>query len=804
MMKKVLIMINSIMIEVMVLSACAKSTPTVNQLPTVTQVPTALIPTPTQGLGIGSTQISPKDGMTMVYVSAGEFLMGSPQGVGQVNEHPQQTINLDAYWIDQTEVTNAMFLAFINDTNYQTQAEKDGQSEIDGVGKVVMLKGVDWKHPQGPSSSLVGFENYPVEHITLFDAAAYCSWAGRNLPTETQWEKAARGTNGQTYPWGNTPPTGNIANIMDINYITDNSDKSINDSFKFTAPVGSYPDGKSPYGALDMAGNVFEWAVDGMDTSYSENWPSDNHAVLRGGSYANNAEGIRTAFRVPITPLLTGPAIGFRCALPLSPTKVNMPPSKTISTPAITPEITKTSDLPVINGTNMPCPLTTITADNADDLTHLASFQYKDIVNGIQNLAFTPSDTIDVISNSDRLVRLLALDGTISKTIGPLPAHEGLTYKLLKVSKDGTHLVVAESYFNPPVMYYPYHFQTAIYMRNLEDETDQQDAFLSAGIPAFTEDLSTLALLHNWEGNTLVEMWRFNEKTHKQFQDITTSGIKNVVISADGSIIATDYGNSIIIWQTKDGKRMNTLKSAGLPWAFSDDGRLLVSQTNKFINIWSIADKTLLQSIPYTGWVNKVTFSPNSQVIAAAIKENVFLWNVSDGKLIKTLTGDYDKQIFTNSVVFSPDGKYIAYDRLQTIEVWGIAKDGLNWSNNPQTPLLTQESDKSRQINIGDFTVMIGDVQLSDIGWNPFGLDSNFALVVNVSEGSGKLDEIKSLAVWFSDDKGTKFKYQASEQGVDINGNQTLNWNVWMSKPANGYLLHFPTGEVFDLTPLLK
>lgn len=281
-----------------------------------------------------STQVSFKDGMVMVYVPAGEFLMGSPEGVGYDYEHPQQTVFLDAYWIDQTEVTNAMFAKFVKETGYITQAEKDGQANIDDIGKFALTEGANWAHPMGPDSNIEGRDQYPVEHISWNDAQAYCEWAGRTLPTESQWEKAARGSDGRSYPWGNTPPNGQDANTNDSNYGSAQSDLSIDDGYQFTAPVGSYPDGASPFGALDMAGNVFEWVKDGSDTAYAVNWTTSDHSVIRGGSYANSEDTVRAALRVEIPATVTDPGIGFRCALPTqSENADSLPPATESPTP---------------------------------------------------------------------------------------------------------------------------------------------------------------------------------------------------------------------------------------------------------------------------------------------------------------------------------------------------------------------------------------------------------------------------------------------------------------------------------------
>jgi formylglycine-generating enzyme required for sulfatase activity len=274
-------------------------------------------------LDIGSTQVSQKDGMTMVYVPAGDFLMGSVTGVGNADEHPQSTQNVAAFWIDQTEVTNAMFALFMNDTNYITDAEITGRSYSFVDDKWKPVEGADWAHPFGPTTNISGFENYPVALVSWKDALAYCEWAGRTLPTEAQWEKAARETNGSIYPWGDSAPTGELVNFADSSSHFSTSDKNINDGYEFSAPVGSFPGGTSVYGALDMAGNVWEWvsslaqgypysATDGRESPI----PIDKR-VLRGGSWFDTPVSLRTAGRYGFDQTYSGLNTGLRCALPI-------------------------------------------------------------------------------------------------------------------------------------------------------------------------------------------------------------------------------------------------------------------------------------------------------------------------------------------------------------------------------------------------------------------------------------------------------------------------------------------------------
>ena len=276
--------------------------------PVITAIPAQTPIEHSPNRGIGSTTVSDKDGMTLVYVPEGEFEMGSQDGLS--DEKPVHTVYLNAYWIDRTEVTNAMFSAFINDTSYQTDADKAGFSWAFNGSKWEKISRANWQHPHGLSSSLSGLEEHPVAHISWNDAQAYCEWAGRRLPTEAEWEKAARGMDGRIYPWGNQVPNASLSNYS----------LNIGD----TTTVGSYADGASPYGALDMAGNVWEWVADWYGRGYynSQNdWtnpvgPSSGvYRMMRGGSWNTHPAAICTFSRFWYYPSNTNIVNGCRCAL---------------------------------------------------------------------------------------------------------------------------------------------------------------------------------------------------------------------------------------------------------------------------------------------------------------------------------------------------------------------------------------------------------------------------------------------------------------------------------------------------------
>lgn len=287
----------------------AAATPT--GVPQATAEPAKIIaPTsidsPPQCISIGQTWTSPMDGMILVCVPAGEFLMG--MGNANFPEVLEHNVLLDAYWIDKTEVTNEQFQRFSLSSGYLTDAEKSGSSKVFDGKAWTQISGASWKQPKGQDSNLSGQVNRPVIHVSWNDAQAYCMWASRKLPTEAQWEKAARGTDALLYPWGNTAPKANMLNF--------------NDNIGSTTEVGAYPQGTSPYGALDMAGNVWEWVMDWYSTNYYASSPTANpsgpssgtYRVSRGGSWHYGAEFVRSGYRLENYPYNSSSDYGFRCS----------------------------------------------------------------------------------------------------------------------------------------------------------------------------------------------------------------------------------------------------------------------------------------------------------------------------------------------------------------------------------------------------------------------------------------------------------------------------------------------------------
>ncbi|MDQ3005524.1 MAG: SUMF1/EgtB/PvdO family nonheme iron enzyme, partial [Chloroflexota bacterium] len=243
-------------------------------------------------------------------------------------------VYLDDFWIDQTEVTNEMFARFVESMGYVTDAETSGSSNDFRTTQIEVIwekvAGLDWNHPHGQNSNISGIEDHPVVHVSWNDANAYCSWAKRRLPTEAEWEKAASWNEiaGEkyVYPWGYNFDATRL-NFCDKNCGFAFADTSLNDDYAETSPVGSFPEGASPYGVLDMAGNVFEWVADWYSPDYYNNSPASNPLgpgsgqirVMRGGAWAINSYYLSSARRWASEPLFQHRALGFRCALGTSP-----------------------------------------------------------------------------------------------------------------------------------------------------------------------------------------------------------------------------------------------------------------------------------------------------------------------------------------------------------------------------------------------------------------------------------------------------------------------------------------------------
>ncbi|NOH04607.1 MAG: SUMF1/EgtB/PvdO family nonheme iron enzyme [Chloroflexi bacterium] len=274
--------------------------------PTATKTPIPSTFTPAPTATPETIRISPNDGMTQVYIPEGRFFMGGMDVYRENDELPPHEVLISAFWMDQVEVTNGMYDLCVQagECRPPSQLRSDNREEYFG-------------NPE--------FQDYPVVYVAWYDANVYCQWAGRHLPTEAEWERAARGGDKRNFPWGDEPP--NEYNSNSLNIVGD------------TTRVGSYAEGASPFGVLDMAGNVWEWVADRYRPDYYGKAPVENPTgpaedevfnnmrVIRGGSFQEDGLALRLANRS----FLDGPdprsqledeafygkslyKIGFRCA----------------------------------------------------------------------------------------------------------------------------------------------------------------------------------------------------------------------------------------------------------------------------------------------------------------------------------------------------------------------------------------------------------------------------------------------------------------------------------------------------------
>lgn len=311
----------------------------------------------------------------MVWIKGGEFSMGTDDVRSFPNERPAHRVHVDGFWIDEQDVTNAEFARFVSATGYVTTAEKkpdweelkkelppDTPKPDDSVlvpGSLVFtptshpvplddlsawwrwVRGANWRHPEGPDSNITTREDHPVVQVSWYDAVAYAKWAGKRLPTEAEWEFAARGgLEGKRYPWGDEfRPNGKyMANTWQGLFPVSNTAE---DGFVRTSPVRSFP--PNGYGLFDMAGNVWQWCSDWYRVDAftqivtelankgvcqdsggpSESWdPADPNApkrVVKGGSFLCNpsyCESYRPSARRGTPPDTGSSHTGFRCVMP--------------------------------------------------------------------------------------------------------------------------------------------------------------------------------------------------------------------------------------------------------------------------------------------------------------------------------------------------------------------------------------------------------------------------------------------------------------------------------------------------------
>jgi sulfatase modifying factor 1 len=275
----------------------------------------------------------------MVMISGGQFLMGSaePDAYLADGESPIRPVTVSSFWLDRLAVSNHAFEEFVKRADYLTDAERYGWSyvfagllagaSLDAESSSIApwwlrVPGADWRHPEGPGSDIRGRLSHPAVHVTWQDAMAYCRWAKKRLPTEAEWEYAARGGLEQRrFPWGDDlEPNGeHRMNVWQGQFPSLNT---MEDGYYGTAPVDAFPPNR--FGLFNMTGNVWEWCADWFQTSFSPA-PCRNpkgprggtHRIMRGGSYlchASFSHRYRVSARSGVTPETSTGSLGFRCA----------------------------------------------------------------------------------------------------------------------------------------------------------------------------------------------------------------------------------------------------------------------------------------------------------------------------------------------------------------------------------------------------------------------------------------------------------------------------------------------------------
>ena len=605
-------------------SVSTEISPTVTLTPSATDTLALPSSTPAASLDIGSTHVSPTTGMMLVYVPPGEFLRGSSDADPQslADEQPQRALSLDGFWMDQTEVTNAMFATFLS-----------AQGNLDEAGTPWMSQDAQIKQKGDKWTPVHGYEDHPVVNITWYAARAYCAWAGERLPTEAEWEKAARGVGGSIYPWGDDPDPKERLNFADSNSEgLDWSDPEVDDGYARTSPVGNYPSGASPYQVLDMAGNVWEWTADWYGDTYYALAPADNPPgsddgslkIARGGSWQDPMLYTRSAYRSGFAPASTVNTLGFRCvtseALPSAsaPNKFSDLPHATLRTGEHVSSFSWSPDGKYLAAGGGALYVWDI---KAGDFFYIRSEKRS-----FSGVVYSPDGYLLATSYSN--------SGLTRASVGIWGAQSGNPRQNLLVgegalwdidwSPDGRFVASAGS--SGQVFVWDTTNWERKQILNGRDETAEHNDILAL---AFSPDSSILA---GASMNHIIFLW--DTATWKKLATLDghTDDVRAVAWSPDGSILASGSSDQrIILWNTATWEILQTFTQenfAANDLSWSPDGSILASTAGKNVNLWDVASGERIGELSaHIDWVYALAFSSDGRILASgSADDTMILW----------------------------------------------------------------------------------------------------------------------------------------------------------------------------------